>query len=317
MNGRGRGAALAAAWVLVALLISGGAAGVVTAMDRAPGADARPELTWAGDRAAGNLLRMAEADLVALAADVEALGVQARGALAALSGQDLDTVQAAVDRGTTLVVGIRERSASIRADLDAVPGVTGPEAPLVTSDAVRARHTSMLAALDATEGLDEAWARLTVGSLAAARLSDQLSEHDRLMAEAAEAGRDGRFEDGVARIAAAEAVLDDAARTSDRLRPTVDVEVLDEWIRRHRRYDQALAALYEALRDANGVVDADVREAAAAEERASAGLPPDARGLVVIMGDIGRGGLNGAVITIEEARGRLAAAIDGLGAAAR
>jgi adenosylcobinamide amidohydrolase len=39
-------------------------------------------------------------------------------------------------------------------------------------------------------------------------------------------------------------------------------------------------------------------------------LPPDTRGLVVIMADIGRGGMNGAVITIEEAKGKLSAALD-------
>ena len=33
--------------------------------------------------------------------------------------------------------------------------------------------------------------------------------------------------------------------------------------------------------------------------------PPDARALVVILGDVARGGLNQAVIVIEEARGRL------------
>jgi len=38
-------------------------------------------------------------------------------------------------------------------------------------------------------------------------------------------------------------------------------------------------------------------------------LPPDARGLVLIMSDIGRGGMNDAVITIEEARGKLADAL--------
>ena len=39
-------------------------------------------------------------------------------------------------------------------------------------------------------------------------------------------------------------------------------------------------------------------------------LPPDTRGLVVIMAEIGRGGMNGAVITIEEARAKLADALE-------
>ena len=46
--------------------------------------------------------------------------------------------------------------------------------------------------------------------------------------------------------------------------------------------------------------------------RSGRDLPQDARGLVVIMAEIGRGGLNGAVITIEEARGQLAGAVEDL-----
>ena len=47
-----------------------------------------------------------------------------------------------------------------------------------------------------------------------------------------------------------------------------------------------------------------------AEREAKDRLPPDSRGLIIIMADIGRGGMNGAVITIEEARGALAAAAE-------
>ncbi len=59
-----------------------------------------------------------------------------------------------------------------------------------------------------------------------------------------------------------------------------------------------------------------VREAAERERAARAGLPPDARALVVILGDVARGGLNQAVIEIEDARGVLLEAIDRVGAVA-
>ena len=55
---------------------------------------------------------------------------------------------------------------------------------------------------------------------------------------------------------------------------------------------------------------AELRRAIAAEAEARDNLPPDTRGLVVIMAEIGRGGMNGAVIAIEQARGRLASAIE-------
>jgi len=53
-----------------------------------------------------------------------------------------------------------------------------------------------------------------------------------------------------------------------------------------------------------------VRNAVKAEKAARSQLPPDPRALIVIMADIGRGGMNQAVIGIEEARATLATAID-------
>jgi len=56
-------------------------------------------------------------------------------------------------------------------------------------------------------------------------------------------------------------------------------------------------------------VTKDVRAAIDAERAAKDRLPPDSRGLIVIMSEIGRGGMNSAVIAIEEARGRLSEAL--------
>ena len=53
----------------------------------------------------------------------------------------------------------------------------------------------------------------------------------------------------------------------------------------------------------------DVRAAIDAERKAKDRLPPDSRGLIVIMSEIGRGGMNSAVIAIEETRGRLTDAL--------
>jgi hypothetical protein len=55
-------------------------------------------------------------------------------------------------------------------------------------------------------------------------------------------------------------------------------------------------------------VTREVRRAFEAVERAQQSLPLDTRALVVIMSDIAQGGLNQAVISIEQARGGLAAA---------
>ena len=71
-----------------------------------------------------------------------------------------------------------------------------------------------------------------------------------------------------------------------------------------------MPALYKALASVGGKVTKKVREAIDAEKAARARLPPDSRGLVVIMADIGQGRINGAVIAIEEAKADLADALE-------
>ena len=301
---------LAAAWTVVALLISAGAAGLVVGMDHIPGTAARAELTSDADATAEAALGDAGDQLADLTEDVRELGVLARGALASLSGQDLETVESAVDEGALLVAGISDRSRAVRAELLEIPGIDGAAAELTTSAEVRARHAAMLDALEVTEGLDDAWVDLTTGSLAAARLSRLLADHDRIMGEAVLEGRAGNYEPAISKIDEAAAVLAEADTMRIQLANTVDVSTLIEWIRRNRNYEEALRALYTAVDEAGGRQTAAVREAIANERSARKELPPDARGLVVIMAEIGRGGLNGAVITIEEARGRLADALE-------
>ena len=302
---------LAAGWSVIALLISAGAAGLVVGMDHIPGTAARAELTADADATAAAALDDAQAQLADLTEDVQELGVLARGALASLSGQDLETVEQAVDEGAVLVAGISDRSRAIRAELLAIPGIGGPTAELSTSAEVRRRHAAMLSALEVTEGLDDAWVDLTTGSLAAARLSRLLADHDRIMGAAVLDGREGKYDTAIEKIDEAAAVLTEADTMRIQLANTVDVSTLIEWIRRNRNYEEALRALYLAVDESGGRQTATVREAIANERSARKELPPDARGLVVIMAEIGRGGLNGAVITIEEARGRLADALAG------
>jgi hypothetical protein len=305
---------LAAAWVGLALLISAGAAGLAVGMDHVPGTAARAELTSSADDAATTQLNQAQVQLAALADDVDELGVHARAALASLAGQDLETVQTSVDEGAVLVAGIRDRARQIQAELQDVPGVTGPDSLLTTSAAVRDRHAAMLEALDVTEGLDDAWVNLTTGSLAAARLSRLLADHDRIMGDAVLVGRGGGYDEAIAKIDDAAAVLAEADTMRAQLANTVDVSTLVEWIRRNGAYEKALRDLYKAVDASGGTQTAKVRDAMDAERKARRDLPQDARGLVVIMAEIGRGGLNGAVITIEEARGRLASAVEDLAA---
>lgn len=309
MRDRLDGLIAALAWLGLVTVIALGAAGIVAAMDAPPTSVPRPELTAAGDAQVTPALDAVEGQLTALASDVDDLGSQARGALAALSGNKLDTVDAAVTAGDQLVTAILARSSAIAAQLRAVPLLDTPTGAYQVSAQVRARRDRLAGALDATTGLREAWARLTVGSVAAQRMSNLLAEHDTAVLKAAALGRQARYNDAIKALAEAEAAIADARTLRNRLANTVDVTTIDAWLDRNAAYDVALKRLYRALRDVGGHVTNEVRDAIAAEKAALARLPPDTRGLVVIMSDIGRGGMNDAVIAIEEAKGRLAEAL--------
>jgi len=300
----------ALAWTAIILVISLGGAGLVVGLDHPPGSVGRPDVTASGDAVVVPMLDAAESDLGDLADQVQALGTQARGALAALNGADPAVSDAAIAEGTRLVRDVVARTAAIRRALASVPYIGTPEAGLFVSDPVVERHDALVAALDATDGLDVSWLRLSVGSVAASKMSAALAEHDRLMGQAIDRGRLAKYADALKLIGQAEAQLTAARGIRAQLVNTVDVTVLDEWIARNADYDVALRKLYDAISKVGKKVTPATRAAVKAEAAARARLPPDTRGLVVIMSEIGRGGMNGAVIAIEEARAKLADAID-------
>jgi hypothetical protein len=296
-------------WLALIVLIGLGGAGIVNAMDHQPGSAARAELTLVGDREVVPLLDTATTDLAALADQVAALGVQARGALAALNGASSSTVDQAISAGNRLVSDLRLRNSALRHELAAVPYVDTPIVQIELSADVAARHAALVAAIDATEGLDDDWERLTLGSISATRMSALLASHDELVAQAAELGRAAKYADAMTTLDQADATIAQARQLRNQLANTVDVTVLDQWLDRNAAYDVALRALYKEISKVGSRVTDAVRQAIAAEQAAKDQLPPDTRGLVVIMAEIGRGGMNGAVIAIEEARGKLLSAI--------
>ena len=313
MSGTLARVALAAVWLLIAAVISVGAAGLVAAMANQPGTPARAELTLAGDTAAAPGLAAAQSELAALAGDVERLGELGRGALTALVAQDFDSLDVAVTDGQTLARAIEVRSAQIREGLLLLPG-RGPDEALVWSSETRERRDIALAAVGATGGLELAWSRLAAGATVANRLTVLLVEHDKVAGAAAASGRDRKYAAGLKTLARAQAMLDEAKTLRDRLANTVDVSTLTQWIDRNAEYDAALARLFKATIAAKGSITQELRDAFVAERKAHELLPANTSGLVIILAEIGRGGLNQAVIAIEEARADLQAAVDRLSA---
>ena len=301
---------LALAWLLAVIVIALGAAGLVTAMDQGGRTDAAVRLPAPGDAEVTAALDAIQADIAALADDVDALGVQSRGALASLVGGDGEAASTAIATGDGLIADITGSAAAIGAALDDVPRLDEPDASYAVSDAVRARYEQLRGASGAVDALPAAWSSLTTGASAASRLSATLAAHDQAVLDAAALGRDAKYEDAMATLDGADQAIADARELRDAISDRVDVAVLDEWLERNADYDVALRALYAALDDVGGRVTADVREAIEGERAAKDRLPPDSRGLILIMSDIGRGWMNNAVIAIEEARGQLGDALE-------
>jgi hypothetical protein len=300
----------AVGWLLVVIVIAFGAAGIVAGME-GPAADpVRSGRTAREDARVLAVLGPIETGLHGIADGIDELGRQARGALAALTGNETDRAQAAVAEGGELVADLALRIEAVRRALDVVPVVAEPSAAYRLSPAVLERSRRASEAIETTSDLEDDWRRLTVGALSASRLSGLLGAHDEAVVEAASYGRDGDYDAALTALERADRAIADARTMRDQLAATVDVTTLDQWLARSEAYDKALRRLYDAVVAANGRTTRAVREALAAEEAAKDRLPPDTRSLVLIMSEIGLGGLNDAAISIEQAHGDLVEALE-------
>lgn len=311
MNASGilRALLIRAAWVAVATLIAVGAAGVVAAMQHQLGPAERPELTYAGDAAAEPALDAATAELQALADGVDSLGSTARQALATIVAGDLDGLGALIAEGTGRLADVDRQAGELEAAIAAVPGM-GADAELTVSDGLRERFRELATTTGLTRGLEADWTAFTGRALDAATLTTLLARHDEETAAAAKEGTAAHYKEALAALARSDATIAEARALAARLGTAADLSTLTTWLDRNAGYDAALRNLYQSLVDAKGRVTDKVRAAFAAEKKARSLLPEDTRGLVVIMAEVAQGGLNQAVITIEEARGTLAAALD-------
>jgi len=299
--------AAAAAWLVIAVAIALGAAGIVAGANHLPASGARPELTYGADLAVAAGLDRAAMLLADVGTATGDLGAAGRGALAALVAADPTAVGSSIADGDAALDRIDIAEAALRDALRAIP-LGAPDAEISYSPATRDRYDRLVSALSATTGLRDDWATLTAGSVPALQVAAHLAAHDALAGEAARLGSDGMYADALEQLAAAAAALTAARGVSDTLASSVDVATLDSWIARNAAIDVALRDLYTLLEASSGRGTPGVKDAFARVEEARKLLPPDTRALVVILADIARGGLNGAVISIEQARGRLAAA---------
>jgi hypothetical protein len=297
------------AWIVVAVAISLGAAGVIAAMDHVPATGDRPELTWAGDQAAIPALDAATVQLASLSDAVDQLATTARRSLTDVVAGDTEALGGTIDAGTLQVTQVRTEAARLVASLGSIPGV-GERAELRLSPVLIERYQALYGTQGLTSGLEADWLSFTGRAVDASRLTAMLTRHDAETAAAAREGAAGHYRRALTLLDIPDATLADARALRDDLATTTDVGTLTAWLDRNATYDAALRELYRSLSSSGGRVTRAVRNAFDGEAAARAQLPADTRGLVVIMNDIAQGGLNQAVISIEQARGSLADALD-------
>ena len=300
------GLARAVLWLLAAVLIAAGAAGLAVAANPVPDEAARPEVFAYADTAVAPGLADIDAQLSQAQELVAALATLSRSAIVDLNAGDEAALVKDLDDGDQLVVEIGSIATKVASALRALPYAVDDYR---LSPSMAARLAAAGDAVETVRPLADLWSRVARGALPASQVAGHLADHDRIAFAATQDGTAGRYVAALKTLGQARAELNAATEIRDQLGEAVDTTTLDIWIERNRAYDDALARLYQSLRDSGGRITDAARDAFADVQRAQKRLPPDTRGIIVIMSDLAQGGLNQAAIRIEEARGALAAAV--------
>jgi hypothetical protein len=305
LSPRARDAVLVAALVFISL----GGGGLVTALDHPVGDATRPELTARSDALVGRRLALVREPGARAQREVDALTDTARDVLTALPRLDAAAVRARLPEGDTSVAGIEAALGALRAArVEVVAGVDVER----LSERNRGRLARIDEAVTSLTAVAGAWTSLAAAAAIGVDLLERLQAHDRLTFEATEAGRDEAFAVALRRLDEAADVLAGVDRLREALEDEVDLATLDGWLVRARDYDAALRRLYELVRETGGEVTDEVREANEAVDRTQAALAPDTTALSVIVSDVAGAPVTEAFVSIETARGSLAAAIAAL-----
>lgn len=292
-------------WLSAVILIAVGAAGVATAAVPVPDEAHRPELYARAQAAVEPGLTAISEDLAALQRAVDRLAFTSREALVDLAAREADALTKDLDAGDAIVLEVGALATAADAALRALPfGSTSDR----LGPSTQARLAAVTDAIEAVRPLAGDWGRLSGAAVPAITITTHLEKHDVTAFEATQQGAAGHYAAGLELLSVASDELDAAQVIRDRLVQSVDTSTLDTWIERNRTYDTALVGLYTALKASPDHATPEARAAFAEVEAAQKLLPPDTRALIVIIGDLAQGGLTGAAIAIEQARGALAAA---------
>jgi hypothetical protein len=291
-------------FLLLSALLALGGAGLVAQLSHPPGDSRRAELTYAADLQLKGQLDGIAAQLENVSTLVDGLAGDARAALTAVAAGDGDALKTALDRGTDRANLAQSTVAEIRSSLAGLPG-EGPDANAVYSNDTLVRRAALLAALDSVGGLGPLWDSVTGNANDAAALILAIRSHDTTVAAAAQQGVQANYSAALDLLAQAKTVTTQIVALRQQIVAGSDATVLDEWIDVHQAYDTALTTLYKALKKSGGIRNPVVDAAYLAVQQAQSNLPADNRQIVVIVAEVAKGGLNQAVIAIDDARGRI------------
>ncbi len=293
------GAALV--WLVVALVVAVGAAGIVSAVGGAPGTAARAELTWAGDQELRGGIAGATGRLADLSNEIDALGEKGRLALTHIAVPDVAGAQSIIDEGSPIAERIGTMAADLRSATSTLPGIES-QAGLRYSPEVVAQRTFLAAATAATADVEETWVRFTVAATAAEGLAARLLNHDQQTGAAAKLASGAKYADALKKLDESDATMAEISALHEKLAAAADTTVLAAWIERSTAYDATVRKLWEEMVKSKGVLTPAARALLVDEGRARALLPSNTKALTVIMGEVAQAGLQQAVISIEEAR---------------
>ena len=305
------------AWLVLAIVLALGSAGVVAALQPLPDGANRPDLTWAADSILSGRLDGATHELMLLKGDVDILGDQTRATLAAVAQANDASLTMARNMGNSTIDSIETRRASLDGLLDCSRWNDSFRQALAQmyNTALVERYNDICLAIESVVPLKADWQSLVAGSQTAMQVAADIDGHDQVAAAALQLATQGRYTDALAKLSEAAAKIADATGIAATESKTADVSTLTSWLSRTTAMDQALATLWNATIASNGRVTSEVTAALKNVNSAKALLPDSNAVLQIVLHELA-GSMTGSGISIETARGALAVAVADLTAKA-
>lgn len=288
------------------VLISLGGAGLATAADRPATDTARPELTAHSDQLAMSWIEAMSSQAHAVEDRVDALSQNGRDVLAQMQGLDPAEIGNALAAGDQSSADL-EIAAATLADLR----YQGPQG--LDETRLSQANKRLLSAIDQVVGaavpMPAAWHSIAGDTRDVANLLVALLTHDGLVFRATTAGRQKDWTGALDLLGQGDTPLGQARAVRDHLAASNDVSTLDDLLGRYEAYDEALTELYSALRDGASLDSPAVKQLSVKVDQAEAGLPGDTNALKVVVADASGGPVAEGVVGLEEARGKVTAAV--------